>query len=79
MGGRRSGDAAPERVRRIVHDAFAHRRKTLASSLELASGKRLTRAAVRNALRELDIAEDARAEALAPGDFVRLADHLERS
>jgi 16S rRNA (adenine1518-N6/adenine1519-N6)-dimethyltransferase len=76
---RRRGDAATERVRRLVHDAFAHRRKTLASSAELASGGRLTRAAVRSALGELNIAEDARAEALAPGDFVRLADHLERS
>jgi 16S rRNA (adenine1518-N6/adenine1519-N6)-dimethyltransferase len=74
---RRRGAAAPERVRRLVHDAFAHRRKTLASSVELAEGKRLTRAAVRNALGELGIAEDARAEALAPGDFVRLADRLE--
>jgi 16S rRNA (adenine1518-N6/adenine1519-N6)-dimethyltransferase len=74
---RRRGEAAPERVRRLVRGAFAHRRKTLASSLELAGGRRVTRAAVRSALGELGIAEDARAEALAPGDFVRLADRLE--
>jgi 16S rRNA (adenine1518-N6/adenine1519-N6)-dimethyltransferase len=34
---RRSGDAPPPELRSLVHGAFAHRRKTLARSLELAA------------------------------------------
>jgi 16S rRNA (adenine1518-N6/adenine1519-N6)-dimethyltransferase len=71
---RRRGAAAPEPVRRLVHEAFAHRRKSLARSLELAVPG--GREAARAALREAGLAEDARAEALAPEEFVRLAGSL---
>jgi 16S rRNA (adenine1518-N6/adenine1519-N6)-dimethyltransferase len=71
---RRRGPAAPEPVRRLVHEAFAHRRKSLARSLELAAPG--GRQAARSALREAGLAEDARAEALTPEEFVRLAGSL---
>ena len=72
---RRRGPAAQEPVRRLVHDAFAHRRKSLARSLELAAPG--GREAARAALREVGLPEDARAESLAPEDFVRLAGSLQ--
>jgi 16S rRNA (adenine1518-N6/adenine1519-N6)-dimethyltransferase len=72
---RRTGPAAPEPVRRLVHDAFAHRRKSLARSLELAAPG--GREAARAALRDAGLAEDSRAEALSPEDFVRLAGSLQ--
>jgi 16S rRNA (adenine1518-N6/adenine1519-N6)-dimethyltransferase len=72
---RRTGDAAPGPVHEVVRDAFAHRRKSLARSLELARPGRLD--AVRGALRELGIPEDARAEALSPQDFASLASRLD--
>jgi 16S rRNA (adenine1518-N6/adenine1519-N6)-dimethyltransferase len=71
---RRIGDAAPGPLRDLVRDAFAHRRKSLARSLELARTGRLD--AARTALRELGIPEDARAEALSPQDFAALASKL---
>jgi len=78
---RRRGRAASEPVRRIVHDAFAHRRKSLARSLELATADERDgrRQAARTALSELGLPEDARAEALSPQEFVRLADSLARA
>jgi 16S rRNA (adenine1518-N6/adenine1519-N6)-dimethyltransferase len=72
---RRRGPAAPEPVRRLVHEAFAHRRKSLARSLELAAPG--GREAARAALREAGLREDARAEALSPEEFVRLAGSLQ--
>jgi 16S rRNA (adenine1518-N6/adenine1519-N6)-dimethyltransferase len=57
-----------------VRDAFAHRRKALARSLEHAAPGR--RAAAREALAELGLPEDARAEQLAPADFAALAERL---
>jgi 16S rRNA (adenine1518-N6/adenine1519-N6)-dimethyltransferase len=71
---RRTGDAASGPVHELVRDAFAHRRKSLARSLELARPERLD--AARAALRELGIPEDARAEALSPQDFAALASKL---
>jgi 16S rRNA (adenine1518-N6/adenine1519-N6)-dimethyltransferase len=71
---RRSGGPGHD-VRELVRGAFAHRRKPLAGSLELAGGP--DRAAVHGALRELGLPEDARAEALAPADFLALARTLE--
>jgi 16S rRNA (adenine1518-N6/adenine1519-N6)-dimethyltransferase len=68
----RRGPAAPEAVTGLVREGFAHRRKSLARSLELAEPGRL--GTIRAALRELGLAEDARAEALSPAQFVRLAD-----
>jgi 16S rRNA (adenine1518-N6/adenine1519-N6)-dimethyltransferase len=64
----------PERfpeVKRVVEAAFAHRRKTLPNSLELVGTASREQAA--SALAELGRPADARAEALAPEEFVDLA------
>jgi 16S rRNA (adenine1518-N6/adenine1519-N6)-dimethyltransferase len=71
----RRAAARPPAVGAFVRDAFAHRRKPVASSLELAGGP--SRAAVREALGALGLDGDVRAEALEPGDFVKLAERLE--
>jgi 16S rRNA (adenine1518-N6/adenine1519-N6)-dimethyltransferase len=68
---RRRGAGAPEPLRRLVREGFAHRRKSLARSLEQAVPGR--REEVRAVLRSLGLPPDARAEALAPEDFVSLA------
>jgi 16S rRNA (adenine1518-N6/adenine1519-N6)-dimethyltransferase len=71
---RRTGPAPNAEVRRLVHDAFAHRRKSMARSLEHARpGSRET---VREALVELGLPADARAEQLAPEQFVALAEAM---
>jgi 16S rRNA (adenine1518-N6/adenine1519-N6)-dimethyltransferase len=72
----RVGPAAPEPVARLVREAFAHRRKSVARSLELARPG--SRDAVRAALRELGLSEVARAEQLAPAQFAELAEKLQR-
>jgi 16S rRNA (adenine1518-N6/adenine1519-N6)-dimethyltransferase len=71
---RRTGGAAPRPLRELVRDAFAHRRKSLPRSLELALPGRLGSA--RAALRELGLPEDSRAESLSPQDFAALAAKL---
>ena len=58
------------RVKRIVEGAFAHRRKTLANSLELAGIA--SRAEAAAALAQLGRDPSARAEALSPGELVEL-------
>jgi 16S rRNA (adenine1518-N6/adenine1519-N6)-dimethyltransferase len=72
---RRTGPGADAATRDLVRAAFAHRRKTLARSLELhgLKGVPRPRAAAREALVELGFAESARAEELAPGDFAALS------
>ena len=60
-------------LRRVVQAAFAHRRKTLANSLELTG---LHRPGVVAALASVGHRSDARAEDLAPADFARLASVL---
>jgi 16S rRNA (adenine1518-N6/adenine1519-N6)-dimethyltransferase len=72
---RRTGPAADEATRELVRGAFAHRRKTLARSLEHVRPGSLGPA--RAALRELGLPEDARAEALAPEDFAKLSAKLQ--
>ncbi len=67
----RRGPAPDPNVVRLVRAAFAHRRKPLAGSLELAGGP--SREVGRAALGDLGIREDARAEALSPGQFAELA------
>jgi 16S rRNA (adenine1518-N6/adenine1519-N6)-dimethyltransferase len=62
------------RVKTLVTAAFAHRRKTLANSVELA--RLVTRAEAAAALASIGRAADVRAEALAPEEFVSLADAL---
>lgn len=63
-----------ERLKKVVQGAFSHRRKMLANSLELAGVASREQAA--RALRELGHPEGLRAEALAPEEFVRLAELL---
>jgi 16S rRNA (adenine1518-N6/adenine1519-N6)-dimethyltransferase len=77
---RRIGPGADEFTRDLVRAAFAHRRKTLARSLELTGLKGVPqpRAAARAALAELGFPENARAEQLAPADFAALSAALHR-
>ena len=58
-------------VKRVVEAAFAHRRKTLPNSLELAGVA--PRAAAAAALAALGRGPATRAEELAPEEFVQLA------
>lgn len=72
----RTGPAPSPGVRRLVAAAFAHRRKALARSLELslpAGEARPSREQVREILVALGHPADARAERLAPHEFVALA------
>lgn len=73
---RRTGPAADPATRDLVRAAFAHRRKSLARSLEHVRSGSLE--AARKALRELGLPENARAETLAPKDFRALARGLSR-
>jgi 16S rRNA (adenine1518-N6/adenine1519-N6)-dimethyltransferase len=57
-----------------VRGAFAHRRKTLAASLELAGVA--TRDEARSALAAVGLPVDARAEAVSPSEFELLAEEL---
>ncbi|MDP9190024.1 MAG: 16S rRNA (adenine(1518)-N(6)/adenine(1519)-N(6))-dimethyltransferase RsmA [Actinomycetota bacterium] len=70
----RRGPAATPELEALVREAFAHRRKSLARSLELARPGRID--AVRAALERIGLPADARAEALAPGEFERLEEEL---
>ena len=63
------------RLKTIVEGAFAHRRKTLANSLELS--EIASREDVVRALAAIGRPAAVRAEALAPCDFVRLMKTLE--
>jgi 16S rRNA (adenine1518-N6/adenine1519-N6)-dimethyltransferase len=63
-----------ESVRRLAQAAFAHRRKTVANSLELAAVAE--RGRVVEALAALGRPADVRAEALAPDEIARLAELL---
>ena len=71
---RRVGPTPAVGVAQLVRDAFAHRRKPLASSLELAGGP--SRRETRAALERLGLEGDVRAERLAPAQFAELADEL---
>jgi 16S rRNA (adenine1518-N6/adenine1519-N6)-dimethyltransferase len=62
------------RVKDVVTAAFAHRRKTLPNSLALAG--LASRAAAADALAEVGHRAETRAEALAPEEFVALAEAL---
>lgn len=70
----RTGPAADPQLRALVREAFAHRRKSLARSLELARPGRVQ--AARTALTGLGLPADARAESLSPGQFAALAAEL---
>ena len=71
---RRIGPGADAATRDLIRAAFAHRRKSLARSLEHAEDGALGPA--RAALAELGLPEDARAEALSAEDFVALSAKL---
>jgi len=74
---RRTGPAADPATRELVRAAFAHRRKSLARSLEhLRPGSLAT---AREALEGLGLPADARAEALSPEDFAALSAKLRSS
>ena len=62
-------------VARVVRAAFAHRRKALARSVALAGVA--SRERVQAALERAGLDPGARAEALAPADFMRLSAELE--
>ncbi len=74
MSRRDDAGPLPAGARQLVAAAFAHRRKTLAGSLVL-SGRlaQLSREQVREALVSIGHPADARAERLAPQDFVALS------
>lgn len=82
VGMSRRGPAPSAGVRALVGGAFAHRRKTLATSLQLSGlavsdlAKGDSRARTRAALTELGLREDIRAERLSPEDFKALAGKL---
>jgi 16S rRNA (adenine1518-N6/adenine1519-N6)-dimethyltransferase len=69
---KRTWDGEFEPLRRLVQAAFAHRRKTLANTLELAGLAERERVAA--ALAQLGHAAGARAESLAPEEYPRLAE-----
>jgi 16S rRNA (adenine1518-N6/adenine1519-N6)-dimethyltransferase len=71
---RRTGPGGDAALRELVRAAFAHRRKSLARSLEHARPGSLEPA--RAALGELGLPENARAEQLSPGEFQALREGL---
>jgi 16S rRNA (adenine1518-N6/adenine1519-N6)-dimethyltransferase len=80
VGFTRTAPPPPKRVVALVQAGFKHRRKTLPGALAMDSrfGKAV-RDAVRAALVEMGHPEDARAERLAPQDWIRLHEALEAS
>jgi 16S rRNA (adenine1518-N6/adenine1519-N6)-dimethyltransferase len=73
VGLRRTRPAPEPAVRRLVNDAFGHRRKTLAGSLALAPGAPPgVRERAREALGAIGRPPDERAERLSPPEFVEL-------
>jgi len=74
----RRGPAAPEQLRTLVGQAFAHRRKALAKSLSLAQDSdRDVRERARMAVVEFGFPADVRAERLAPEDFRALWERMQ--
>jgi 16S rRNA (adenine1518-N6/adenine1519-N6)-dimethyltransferase len=72
---RRTGPGADEATRGLIRAAFAHRRKSLARSLEHARPGGMEE--VRAALAALGLPENARAETLSAEDFVALSAKLQ--
>jgi 16S rRNA (adenine1518-N6/adenine1519-N6)-dimethyltransferase len=70
----RISPGADARTRRAIEAAFSHRRKTLANALALSGLTSRERAA--EALAAIGRDANVRAEALAPQEFVALAEHL---
>jgi 16S rRNA (adenine1518-N6/adenine1519-N6)-dimethyltransferase len=77
VGLRRRGPAPPPELRALVQQGFAHRRKALPRSLVLAPGADpAIRDRARAALEAIGRRPDARAETLAPADWVALLEAL---
>jgi 16S rRNA (adenine1518-N6/adenine1519-N6)-dimethyltransferase len=77
VGLERLAPGPPPAVRGLVHDAFAHRRKTLARSLALASHAPADiRERAQDALEAIGHPAEERAERLSPDEFRRLAAEL---
>lgn len=74
---RRTGPGASPATRQLVRAAFAHRRKALPRSLEHVRPGSVE--AARQALTELGLPADARAESLAPEQFAALSAKLSPS
>jgi 16S rRNA (adenine1518-N6/adenine1519-N6)-dimethyltransferase len=72
---RRTGPGADAPTRALIRAAFAHRRKSLARSLE--HGAKGTLAPARAALATMGLPEDARAESLSPAEFATLSANLQ--
>jgi 16S rRNA (adenine1518-N6/adenine1519-N6)-dimethyltransferase len=70
----RTGPPADAATRTLIREAFAHRRKSLARSLEIARPGSLARA--RAALEGMGLPAGARAESLTPEEFGELARRL---
>jgi 16S rRNA (adenine1518-N6/adenine1519-N6)-dimethyltransferase len=90
---RRRAQAPPERVRELIRDSFAHRRKAVPKSLELAVRRREGEAerageppprprsreirhAAREALGQLGLPAEIRAEMLTPAQHLQLAEAI---
>jgi 16S rRNA (adenine1518-N6/adenine1519-N6)-dimethyltransferase len=71
---RRKGPGASDALAGLVRASFAHRRKSLARSLELSLAGTLGPA--QHALERIGRPSDARAETLSPEDFERFAEAL---
>jgi 16S rRNA (adenine1518-N6/adenine1519-N6)-dimethyltransferase len=71
---RRTGPGASDALAGLVRASFAHRRKSLARSLELSLAGTLLPA--QQALERIGRPSDARAETLSPEDFERFAEAL---
>ncbi len=77
LGLTRHSPSAPPGLRQLVHDAFAHRRKTLAGSLSLApKAAEGIRERAQGALEAISHRPDERAQRLSPNEFFRLATEL---
>lgn len=72
---RRTGPGADAATRALIRASFAHRRKSLARSLE--HGAKGSLAPARAALAAMDLPEDARAESLSPAEFATLSAKLQ--
>ena len=69
VGLERTGPPAPARLRALVSAGFAHRRKVLTRALAMAGHDRER---IREALAQLGLPQDARAEALSPAQWKAL-------
>ncbi len=68
--------ADPSKLFAIIRAAFNQRRKTLANSIANAQALSYTREQVADALREMNLSETVRGEALTLEEFARLSDML---